>query len=92
MGNSGFEHRGDGFALPAALLTIIMMGALVTGGFYTSAQRAEATLRMDRRGAVLRAEPGCEPADSIVEIDPGAGLEPASATPLQRNGESCDDR
>ncbi|NIP81806.1 MAG: hypothetical protein GWM90_22340, partial [Gemmatimonadetes bacterium] len=37
----------DGFALPVALITIMVIGALVTGGFYLSARDGRASTRAD---------------------------------------------
>ena len=40
MRTYGPNSRRDGFALPVALLAIMVIGALVTGGFYASSQES----------------------------------------------------
>jgi hypothetical protein len=40
-------HVRDGFALPAALLAMIVIGAIVTGGFYMSSQAQSVSISTD---------------------------------------------
>ncbi len=40
-------NRRDGFALPVALLAIMVIGALVTGGFYASSQQSRISTSTD---------------------------------------------
>lgn len=53
----------DGFALPAALLAMIVIGAIVTGGFYVSAQENQVSVSTDQGARALHvAEYGIEEA------------------------------
>lgn len=46
MTSTQSRHR-DGFALPAALLAMIVIGAIVTGGFYVSSQEHKVSVSTD---------------------------------------------
>jgi Tfp pilus assembly protein PilV len=54
-------HARDGFALPAALLAMIVIGAIVTGGFYVSAQEHNVSVSTDMGAqAMIVAEYGLQ--------------------------------
>ncbi|MDX1674556.1 MAG: hypothetical protein R3314_07180 [Longimicrobiales bacterium] len=92
MDSSGFDHKGDGFALPAALLAIMAIGTVVTGGFYASSQKAQATTRLELQGAAVHAEAPCPPADSVTGIE-RAGVESTTSGRVRQDREKrCGDR
>jgi hypothetical protein len=76
----------NGFALPAAVLAMVVIGALVTGGFYAASQEGRISMSSDHGADALRvAEQGMAEAVGSVfrqELEelPGNGM-------LQRSGE-----
>ncbi len=67
--NSQVRNR-DGFALPVALLAIMVIGALVTGGFYASSQESRISLSTDLTNqAFYVAEYGLEEALGLWKND-----------------------
>jgi hypothetical protein len=47
------RHDRDGFALPVALLAMIVIGAILTGGFYVSSQEHQVSMSTDHGARAL---------------------------------------
>jgi hypothetical protein len=82
----------QGFALPAALLALIVIGALVTGGFYVSAQEHNVSVSTDLGAqAMLVAEYGIQEqlaelkASELLDRAPGV-VHPIALDQVVRNG------
>lgn len=83
MRTYGPDNRRDGFALPVALLAIMVIGAIVTGGFYASSQESRISTSTDLGNqAFYVAEYGLEEAigtwgnDNLTAVDTVATLDP----------------
>ncbi len=79
--------RRDGFALPVALLAIMVIGAIVTGGFYASSQESRiATSSELGNQAFYVAEYGLEEAlgtwmnEELADVGDSLVLDPATVT------------
>jgi hypothetical protein len=82
------SRHPDGFALPAALLAMIVIGAIVTGGFYVSAQEHKVSISTDLGVRAMHvAEYGLEVQFAgLTTGDMGAfdspGVHPADSAPV----------